>query len=355
MNETKSRSTIETELAALRETHDLPALAASVVQASKTVEIHAVGRRRRDAPEPVTTRDLWHLGSCTKAMTATMIAVLVEEGALTWRTTIAESFPDLLSELHPGWHGISLEQLLSHRSGLPEDREPDAVLFPKVLALRGPLREQRRQLVGLVLKQTPVQPPNTGMLYSNYGYAIAGAMAEQAAQDSWENLLGHLLFEPLGMESAGFGSPGNPDALSQPRGHLGERPVEPGARADNPAVLGPAGTVHCSLADFGKFAALHVAGARGETTFLDQKTFAWMHRPRGAESYALGWGIGEQDSDVGPTLSHAGSNGMWTAIDWLSPPRDLACLVATNAGGDHALTACAEAIKLLATAYLDSD
>ncbi len=355
MNQARSQAALAAELEAIREKHQLPALAASVVQGGETVEIAAVGRRRSDSPVPVSESDLWHLGSCAKAMTATMIATLVEEGALRWETTIAESFPDLLPDLDPAWRSVTIELLLSHRSGLAEDREPDAVVFPRVRALTGPIREQRRQLVRLVLSQAPFQAPDKSMLYSNYGYTVAGAMAERAAQDSWESLLRHLLFQPLGMESAGFGPPGIPGALTQPRGHLDGKPMEPGVEADNPAVLGPAGSVHCSLEDFGKFASLHLAGARDESSFLDKETFARMHRPRGPEGYALGWGIGDQESALGPTLSHGGSNGMWTAVDWLSPPKNLACLIATNANGDSALEACGEAVNMLLPPYLDED
>ncbi len=352
MTRARTKATLEAELEAIREKHQLPALAVSVVQDGETVEIAAVGRRRNDSPVPVSQSDLWHLGSCTKAMTATLIATLVEEGALGWGTTIAESLPDLLPDLDPAWRSVSVEQLLSHRSGLPEDRQPDAVIFPKIREIKGPMREQRRQLVRLVMGQAPAQPPETGMVYSNYGYSVAGAMAEAAARDTWENLLRARVFEPLGMNSAGYGPPGTPGDLSQPRGHEDGKPVEPGIEADNPAVCGPSNSVHCHLGDLGRFAALHLAGAQGKSGFLRPETFADLHRSRSPEGYALGWAVGEQDTPVGPTVSHAGSNGLWTAITWLSPPKNVACLVAANAGVDRALEACQAALRFFVSPYI---
>lgn len=127
---------------------------------------------------------------------------------------------------------VALLQLLLHRSGLPGDRTPDPAIWPCVLAFTGPIREQRRALIGIVLGRPPVAEAGTRMLYSNYGYTIAGAFAEQVTGQDWERLLRQVLFQPLGMTSAGFGPPG----LAQPwgahaqwlaAGHAGARSRQP--------------------------------------------------------------------------------------------------------------------------------
>ena len=56
--------------------------------------------------------DQVHIGSCTKAMTATLIGMLVESGLLTWSTTIRDVFPELASRLHPDFQKVTLSQLL---------------------------------------------------------------------------------------------------------------------------------------------------------------------------------------------------------------------------------------------------
>ena len=90
------------------------------------------------------------------------------------------------------------------------------------------------------------------------------------------------IFRALGMTSAGFGAPGGPGSTDQPWGHAENtlRPVPPGPNADNVPVIGPAGTLHCTLADWGKFAALHGRGARGDAgLLLRPETFQQLHRP----------------------------------------------------------------------------
>ena len=69
-------------LEALRKKHNLFALAIVVVKDGKICDWVAVGVRKLGDFMPVTTNDLFHIGSCTKSMTATLAALFVEEGKL---------------------------------------------------------------------------------------------------------------------------------------------------------------------------------------------------------------------------------------------------------------------------------
>src|SRR5690606_27662123 len=145
-----------------------------------------------------------------------------------------------------GWRKATLRQLLEHRAGMPDrlDRELWAWLY----AFDGDLRDARRRVVDEVLRTAPVHPPGEGLLYSNVGYMVAGALLERLGEAPWEELMRRELFVPLGMADAGFGPPGSAERVDQPRAHRpGGAAVPPGPRADNPAALGPAGTVHASL------------------------------------------------------------------------------------------------------------
>ncbi len=71
----------------IRADHDLPALGAILVRGGQVVESAAAGLRAVGFSEPVTSNDRWHLGSLTKAMTATLAGILVERGTIAWRRT----------------------------------------------------------------------------------------------------------------------------------------------------------------------------------------------------------------------------------------------------------------------------
>ena len=324
----------------IREKYELPALAGGILHAGAMIGLGAVGVRRVGSPERVTVQDRWHLGSCTKTMTATLIATLVDEGVLSWQTTIGEAFPDFRATSHPAWQAVTVEQLLAHLSGLPSnDGSSDqfwAQFFAQGGILAEPLMEQRRSAVELMLKQEPAFPPGSRRSYSNLGYIAAGAIAEAVTGQVWEELMAERLFVPLGMASAGFGAPGNSGTNSQPRGHHGRTPLEPGPQADAIPAHGPAGTVHSSLADWGKFIALHLAGARGESAFLTPGTFQKLQTVvpvQGVDAfpYALGWDVGERIWAGGRALFHAGSNTYWFTVVWVAPSKDFAVLIATNA------------------------
>jgi len=339
------------------ERHHLPALAVIAMHGGEVVASGAIGVRRAGKDEPVTADDRWHIGSCAKSMTATLAARLVEAGTIRWDTTIGESLGkiDALREsILPAYHDVTLRQLLAHRSGLPEDRDPDPTLWPKVLALKGSMIEQRRDTAALVLSREPAAAPGSTMAYSNFGYVVAATMMEQATGQPWEELIRLHLFEPLGITSAGFGAPGGADEdgekASQPRGHRllngTRRPIEPAALgSDNPPTLRPAGGVHLSLRDWAKYAAAHVAGHRGQDTpLLKAESWKILHADEYRQDYALGWALGQRDWAGGTVLSHDGSNGLWMAVIWLAPQRDLAVMAVTNCGDAGASTGCDEAV-----------
>ncbi|MHC4246539.1 MAG: serine hydrolase, partial [Planctomycetota bacterium] len=88
-------SSLAVRLDEIRARFDLPAIAAFAMKGDEIVAIEAVGVRARGDASVVTVDDRWHLGSCGKAMSATVLDLLVARGDLAWDTTIGEVFADL--------------------------------------------------------------------------------------------------------------------------------------------------------------------------------------------------------------------------------------------------------------------
>jgi CubicO group peptidase (beta-lactamase class C family) len=168
-----------------------------IVRGGRLVMIGAAGVRKLGSDEPMRIGDRVHLGSDTKAMTATMLATLVEEGRLDWSSTIADVFPGRSSKLHPDFRGVTLWQLLTHRAGLPHDG-------PWWSLVGRTNTEKRRDLLGRMMSVAPQSKPGTTYAYSNAGYAIAGLMGEQVMGRPWEELI------PSGCSSrSGWNPPGS--------------------------------------------------------------------------------------------------------------------------------------------------
>lgn len=193
-------------------------------------------------------------------------------------------------------------------------------------------------------------------MYSNAGYMMAGFALEASTGKSWETSMNEDLFAPLGMDSCGFGAPATVDMLDAPWGHILQNdqrvPIEPGLSGDNPPSLGPAGTVHCSMADWGKFLFVHLAGARGEPTLLSAASIERLHTPPENGDYAGGWGVGERPWAGGLVLTHSGTNTTFFATTWLAPVRNTTMVVVTNIGGDDAAAAVNEAFGPLIEMFL---
>jgi CubicO group peptidase (beta-lactamase class C family) len=324
--------------------HDVPGIAAAVVRNGETVALGVAGVRTRGKPDKIATADRFHIGSDTKAVTAMLCGILVDEGKLKWGQTLGETFPELKKSMHPQYQAVTLEQLLTHRGGAPGDLAKDE-LWAKLWEHKGTPTSARRLLLQGVTSKPPEATPGERYIYSNAGYSIAGHMAEKVAGKSWEDLTREKIFRPLGMTTAGFGAPGTRAKNDQPRGHKADgSPVEPGIGADNPVAIGPAGIVHCSIGDWAKFAAANLPSAG--TTLVKPETLEKLHAPvPGDPPYAMGWMIADgQPWAGGPALTHGGSNTMWYAVAWLAPKRDFAVLVACNQANDKA---CNDAVLAL--------
>ena len=102
-------------------------MAAAVLRGERIIAQGAAGVRKRGTAERITLDDRFHLGSCGKAMTATLVAMLVEEGKLNWTTTLGEIFADTVKPMHPAWEKVTLRQVLAHRSGLRFDPDSAAL------------------------------------------------------------------------------------------------------------------------------------------------------------------------------------------------------------------------------------
>jgi CubicO group peptidase (beta-lactamase class C family) len=357
------------ELGRLRVARGVPALAAGIIRSNSVLAIAATGYRKQGIDVPATTDDLWHVGSLTKSMTATALAVLVAEGKLRWDSSLGEVFPEAASRMHPDWRKVTLSQLLRHRGGAPDhewlQREG---LWSRIWDHPGTPLRQRVDWMESVVTRPPAIQPGSRYVYSNTGYVLAGRMLEQVSGEAWETWIRKRVFLPLGMDSAGFGVPARPRYIDQPWGHRWKagvpEPVPPGTDADNPSGLGPAGTVHLTLGDLLRYGAFHAdAGRRlaegtpGGGRLLGPSVFKALHEAPEGETDAYGWRVVRRDWGGGKVLTHTGSNTQWFAVLWVAPAMDLAVAAVTNVGDNDdrsASKATDEAVAWLVRHHLVS-
>lgn len=268
----------------------------------------------------------WHIGSITKSFTATLVMQLVDQGKLRLDVPIDTYLARYSDQMHPQWRALTLRQLLSHTAGVPVNASLGVLIRSKSY---DPYDGRRRVLSAMWSKPLPSQ---TGRYqYSNIGFVLAGIIVEEVANAPWETLVQREIATPLSLTSLGFGAPrGGMD----PKGHLDVEFVSVPVSAtnknsDNPAWMGPAGTIHLTLGDLAKWGQAHIRACRGQfTSFLSQSSCQQMQTPQSAK-YGLGWMI--DTSNGQKQIWHDGSNTLWYAKISIDVANDVVIAAATNA------------------------
>ncbi len=331
------------DLESIREKYALPGVAAAHLQ-NNDVEILSTGRRKIDLPTPIENTDVFHLGSCTKAMTATLIAQLVEQKKLSWNSTLEELFPEvaMLTEFKT----VTVAMLGAHRSGLTDEMIGfnNGQLWTRLVQMNNIPIEARRHATEQLLIQKPQATPNSMYHYSNWNYILLGAIIEKLSSLSWEENMQKNIFEPLKMNSCLFGSAVSNRTLP-PQNPWPHRRTKNAAVAllpeelfDNPNFFGPAGTVSCSLGDWSIFAQAHLDGFNGkDTKILKADSFLPLHTAYPGQEYTSGgWLRLERSWAKGPALQHSGSNTLNTVNVWLAPKLNRGFMAATQIAGREA-------------------
>ncbi|MDE2596374.1 MAG: beta-lactamase family protein [Sphingomonadales bacterium] len=311
--------------------------------AAGAVSLTVSGWRMRGRVERALADDVWHWGSISKPVTATLIAQAVEAGELRWDDRPLVLLRDDLPDAHQGYAGVTLLHLLSHRAGLaPMASDVELLFLPRT---EDDARASRLIAARQSFARPPASRPGTQYAYGNRGYMIAAAMLEKAVGVPFEALMTQRLFAALGLASAGFGPPGTPGRLDQPVGHVsvgGKRTLTPrppeSPIADNPVAFSPAARVHMNLADMLRFLAAH----RDRTALLSAASWQRLHTAPFGGDYALGWWLAAEG------LTHSGSNTLWNA-DVLVAPRYVAAAATNDGDFDRVHPALHAAICELAT------
>jgi CubicO group peptidase (beta-lactamase class C family) len=357
---------LASQIEPVRVKYGLPALAAAVVKNGEIVAAAAVGVRVQGTDIPVTLDDRFHLGSDTKAMTATLAGMMVDEGRLNWSSTIGEVLGGDVRGLNAKLAAVTLQQLLSHSSGIPSDTDETLAIYFNVDAFTYNLPALRLRALETWRNHELKVPEGSPFQYANLGYIIAGAMIEKAAGKPWEQLIVERIFTPLDLRTAGLGPQATMGKIDAPVGHqLGDdgniTPMLWGAAADAPPVIGPAGNAHMSVLDFARWAGWNAGEGKRGPALVKPETLRFIHAPKvktpvinnprpgtpTTGEYAFGWGLVKFDWTPNVVLTHNGSNALNLAKILVDAQNDLGVVVLTNFPEQKADAAASDVMEAL--------
>lgn len=317
----------------------VPGAGLAMIDADGSFDAAVTGTTRRGHNERAAHGHQWHIGSCTKSITAAMYALLVQRGRARWETPVSELVADLADELHPDWAIPTIDEVLQCRGGVRPN-----LTVRQLRQARDNTRSAVEQRTATTRDILRIAPARHGQFrYSNLGYVVVGAAIDRLA-GSYEQALHDLVLDPLGIGSAGFGPP--PDIWGhQPRLQLGPigigrgRPAPPAQPvSDNPAVYTPAGRLHLSLPDWATIVRRLFLDA-DDRLLTAESIDRLLHVPDG-NAMAMGWAASPKQM---PRASAAmqGSNTFWAATGLLDTDRRQAVLLVTNDGRTRVLSGSA--------------
>jgi CubicO group peptidase (beta-lactamase class C family) len=220
----------------------VPGATVSIINSENSIYKETFGYRDVDNKIEIDENTVFQIGSITKSFTATIAAVLVDEGVLNWDTPIKEYVQQFKMSDACATETASISDFLSHRSGLP----PHNRFWHGTYFTRNQLFEK---LEGLEM----AWPIRTHFEYTNLNFMVAACVMEKVTGKSWEELIVEKLFIPLEMKSAslkkaGLLSAGN-YAKPYKNGVDGFETFEP----LNIDAMAPAGAINMNMNDLMKW------------------------------------------------------------------------------------------------------
>jgi CubicO group peptidase (beta-lactamase class C family) len=315
----------------------IPGAAVVIVKDDSVVLCRGYGVRRLGEQVPIDEHTMFGIASCSKAFTAASLAMLVDEGKITWDDPVVKHLPWF--QLYDPYvtREITIRDLLTHRCGLPA--------YGGDLMWWGSTRS-REEILRRVRFVRPTSSFRTRYAYHNIMVVAAGQIIPAVTGTSWEDFVSARIFLPLGMSSSTTSSSalvGSTNVVS-PHMRVGGvvRPIA-WRNVDNG---GPAGAINSKDRDLAQWIRLQLGCGtyQGKQLFSPEASRAmWSPQtiiPIGLPSssdaeplphfraYGLGWGL--YDYRGRKILRHFGETDGMSSLVALVPEDHLGFAILTN-------------------------
>ncbi len=213
--------------------NNVPGLSLAVLKDGKPFLIRGYGYANLATKTPVDKKTLFGIGSVSKVITSFALMTLVQEGKM----NLSDSILDYVPKAPQQWRNVTIIQLLSHSSGIPQHSGPH---LPWIKVWKE-----------LAKKNMQFQP-GTAVAYNNFGFVVLGRAIENVSHQSLIDYLSHTIFIPLGMNHTGL-----PNSLFPPNLATGyqtkEGQIIPNPNQKSWQQMGGSGGVVSNISDMAKW------------------------------------------------------------------------------------------------------
>ena len=341
------------------ERYRLPGLAVGVIRDGEVAYTRTLGELQAGSGEKIDNDTLFKIASNSKAMTAGVLARLVDAGKLKWDDPVIRYLPQF--RMHDPWvtQQMQVRDLLIHNSGLGLGAG-DLMLWPE------PNRFTRDDIIAGLQHLKPTHSFRSAYAYDNLLYVVAGEVAAAAGGASYEALVKRELFQPLGMDRCQVGEWKRAEVGNVAQPHMrtpqGNRVIrEDGDVVPNVTSMA-AGGIRCSLDDMLAWIRMWLS-PDAEPAWLSaaQRKAVWAaHMPMPVSARMRAWdnshfsayGYGWRLSDVDGAwkVAHTGTlAGMYSSVILL-PDQRTGIVILINGEGEAARTVLGQVLTKQFTA-----
>ena len=315
----------------------VPGAAVVVVLGDEVVYCKGYGVRTAGTNQPVTPDTVFAIASCSKAFTATLIAMLVDEGKLKWDDKVHDHLDYFRLSDELADREVTLRDLLCHRTGMPRH---DMLWAGYCSETEDLIRRWGKARNSTSFRST--------WEYSNVPFTTAGVIAGKLDKTDWAGATKTRIFDPLGMTNSSGrlkDALANPDHATPHYLHF-DKSVSPVAW-DDVDFLGGAGNVSSSARDMGQWLRFQLSlGRNGEKRLVKLAALKETHaqqmlfKPTGAfasffppdvtkfSAYGLGWFVTDYRGLV--CVSHGGTLGGFRSQCMMLPEKKIGVFVVAN-------------------------
>ena len=285
-----------------RKNWEIPGMTIAIVKDNKVVFARGYGIRNIETGEAVDTNTLFGIASNTKAMTSAALAILVDEGELSWDDKVQDYLPWF--QLYNPYVSaeMTIRDLLCHRSGL-KTFSGDLIWYGSTHSRNDIIRRAR------FLK--PTFGFRDGYGYSNIMFLTAGQIIEATTGTTWDEFIEKRIFDPLGMHHTNttirdFGKNKN-IVMGHVKKDSSQAPI-PWVNWDN---IAPAGAVNSCVSDMSKWIILQL----NKGTINGQKIYS---QKESIEMWTVQnpFKVSDASSKIWPSKHFSGYGLGWSLYDY---------------------------------------
>ncbi|PWT89381.1 MAG: serine hydrolase [Blastocatellia bacterium] len=315
----------------------VPGVAIAIVKDDRVVFAKGYGVRDLNKPEPVDEHTLFAIGSSSKAFTAALVAMLVDDNKLKWDDPVTKYLPSFQLFDPYSTRELTITDLLSHRSGLTRG---DLLWYASAY--------DRDEVLRRVRYLKPSWSFRSRFGYQNIMFLAAGQLIPSITGKSWDDFVRERIFVPLGMRSTSTSikALSNSTDVASPHAKLEDKvQVVAWRNIDN---IAPAGSINSNVEDMAQWLRLQLGGGVYQNQrLLSSGAVKEMHTPQtiirleGTQttlypaahflSYGMGWFL--SDYQGRKLIEHGGAIDGMRAEVAMMPEEKVGAVILTNLGG----------------------